>query len=225
MSDYVAILNVVQCKSPDESRDAMRSQLFSWWQKLKARPISSIVIFAAIILVIALIIVIILGYIFNWDWTGLGPYTPPNSNYQRGKTLWDWMQLLIIPAVLAVAGYAFTLTTSQNERRATEQRSKDEQKAAEQRSKTERYIALDNQLENRLQDYLDRMSELLLEKNLRKSMPDDEVRYIAQARTLSILAQVKDERTVSILQFLHNLNLINKNVNSNIISLEGAILT
>ena len=103
--------------------------------------------------------------------------------------------------------------------------SKDEQKAAEQRSKTERYIALDNQLENRLQDYLDRMSELLLEKNLRKSMPDDEVRYIAQARTLSILAQVKDERTVSILQFLHNLNLINKNVNSNIISLEGAILT
>ncbi|HEY4033408.1 MAG TPA: hypothetical protein VGL94_05530 [Ktedonobacteraceae bacterium] len=147
----------------------------SWWKKTKKHTISSIVISIVIITVVTLIVVIILGYHFDWDWTGLGPYTPPNSNYQRGKTLWDWLQLLVIPAVLAIAGYVFTLMTSKNERRATEQRSKDEQKAAEQRSQTERDIALDNQQENQLQDYLDRMSELLLEKNLRKSMPTEQL--------------------------------------------------
>ena len=116
----------------------------------------------------ALTTVIILGYCFNWAWTGLGSYTLPNSNFQGGKTLWDWMQLLIIPAVLAIAGYVFTLTTSENERRATEQRSRDE-----------RDTTLDNQREAALQDYIDKMSELLLEKKLRESQQDDEVRKIA----------------------------------------------
>ena len=200
----------------------MKSQLQVWWKKIKGHPISSIIISVAIIVVIALIIVIILGYRFDWDWTGLGPYTPPNSNFQRGKTLWDWMQLLIIPAVLAIAGYTFTLTTSQNERRATEQRSKDEQKAAEQRSQTERDIALDNQREAALQDYIDKMSELLLEEKLRESQQGDEVQKIARVRTLTVLTRLDSRRKRSVLQFLYELGLINKE--ACIVDLRGADL-
>jgi hypothetical protein len=77
----------------------------SWWQQIKIHPVR-IVLIAFLAAVIVLIISGILGYIFNWDWTGLGPYVSPphskDSNFQRGKTPWDWLQLLIIPAMLAL---------------------------------------------------------------------------------------------------------------------------
>ncbi|MGZ3611524.1 MAG: hypothetical protein ACXVBU_15830, partial [Ktedonobacteraceae bacterium] len=60
----------------------------------------------------------------------------------QGKTLWDWLQLLIIPVVLALGGYLFTYTTG----------------------RTEREIASDRQCEEALQAYIDKISELLLEK-------------------------------------------------------------
>ncbi len=54
---------------------------------------------------LVLFVVGVLGYIFNWDWVGLGPFVSPthpkDSDFQRGKTLWDWLQLLIIPLVQA----------------------------------------------------------------------------------------------------------------------------
>jgi hypothetical protein len=189
----------------------MKSQFQLWRQKTKDHPISSMVISILIISVIALIVVIILGYCFDWDWTGLGSYTPPakDSNFQRGKTLWDWLQLLIIPAVLAVAGYVFTLTTSQNERR-----------AIEQRSKTEHDIATDNQRETALQDYINKLSELLLEKKLRKSQLGEEVRNIARIRTLTVLLRLDDKRKGSILLFLYESGLIEKH--DSIINLSGA---
>ena len=42
------------------------------------------------------------------------------EQYQPGKTLWDWMQLLIIPVVLAVAAYLFNLATSHTEHKIAE---------------------------------------------------------------------------------------------------------
>src|SRR6266567_3437102 len=78
----------------------------SWWQQINRHPVRTVLItFLAVVVV--LIILSILGYIYNWDWTGLGPYVSPphskDSDFQRSKTMWDWLQLLIIPAVLAVA--------------------------------------------------------------------------------------------------------------------------
>src|SRR5207249_3544489 len=97
-----------------------------------------------ITLVIALFALIILGgYQFHWDWTGF------NGDNKSGKTLWDWLQLLIVPVVLAVGGYLFNFTVSRNERQ-----------AAANRDKTEREIASDNQREEALQAYIDKMSEL-----------------------------------------------------------------
>ncbi len=74
------------------------------------------------------------------------------------------MQLILIPAVLALRAFLFN--------------------RAELRR--EQAIALDNQRAAALQTYLDRMSDLLLEKNLRSSQPDDEVRTVARSQTLTI---------------------------------------
>ncbi len=144
----------------------MVSRFRSWWQKT-SKALDAVIIISLVILLV-LLVLIILGYSFNWSWTGL----------QR-RTLYDWLQLLIIPAVLAVGGYLFNYTTGQNE-----------QKATQLRDQTERDIALDNQREAALQAYIDNMSELLLEKDLRKSGDDDEVRKIARVRTLTVLPRL-----------------------------------
>lgn len=66
-----------------------------------------------------------------------------NTGFET-KTLWDWMELLVIPLVLAIG--ALILNRSERE--------------------TEREITKDRQQEAALQFYLDRMSELLLEKKI-----------------------------------------------------------
>ncbi len=129
-----------------------RARFRSWWQQIKQHPLRLAVIIGAAMLGIALLVVLVLGYIFNWGWTGLGSYIPPtkDSNFQRGKTLWDWLQLLIVPLVLAVGGFWLSQM----------------QKTTEQRRTT------DNQLETALQAYIDKMSELLLKEHLDERTAD-----------------------------------------------------
>ncbi len=174
------------------------ARLRSWWQKT-SKPLDAVIVTVLVVL-LALLVVIILGYSFNWSWTG----------FQR-RTLYDWLQLLIIPAVLAVGGYLFNYTTSRNE-----------QKATQLRDQTERDIALDNQRETALQAYIDSMSELLLERNLRESGADDEVRKIARVRTLTVLPRLDGRRKRSVIQFLYESDLIKRD--SSVINLDGADL-
>jgi pentapeptide repeat protein len=216
----------------------MGARLRSWWQKIQIHPVRTVLI-ALLAVVIVLIILSILGYILNWGWTGLGTYISPpypkDSTFQRGKTLWDWLQLLIIPAVLAVAGYVINLTISRGEQAATEQRAKSEREAADKLAKTEqdiakqRYeqdqqIALDKQREDLLQAYLDRMSELLLKEQLRSSAVDAEVRNVARVRTITVLTQLDARRIGYVFAFLREAKLMSVTKDDNAISLKNADL-
>ncbi len=171
----------------------MRARLRAWWQQVKQHRVTILVVAIILVVVIALIIV---GYRF--DWTGF------NGKNKSGKTLWDWMQLLFIPVVLAVAGFWF----NHRERKAAELRAEAEREIEQKRALAEREISEDNQREAALQEYLDRMSELLLHENLRRSKPDEEVQKIARARTLTVLRRLDGERKGSVLRFLHEANLI-----------------
>ncbi len=158
--------------------------LISYWNKTKRHPVITILILFAIAIILTIIIG---GYKFNWTWTGF------NGTDKTDKTLYDWMQLLFIPVVLAVAGFWF------NHR---------ERKAAELRAKAEQEIALDNQQETALQEYIKGMSELLLHEKLLESQPEDEVRKIARVQTLTILRRLNGERKGIILRFLYDANLL-----------------
>jgi len=81
----------------------------------------------------------------------------------------------------------------------------------------------DNQRETALQAYIDKISELLFdkEKNLRESKPGDEIRTIARARTLTLLRGLDATRQGLLIQFLSEAHLINENVNGGIIDLGG----
>jgi len=128
-------------------------------------------------LVIALLVGIIGGYVFNWNWTGSGR-----------KTLWDWLQLIFIPAVLTLGAIWYTA-----------------------RQNHDLHITLDNQRETVLQTYLDKMSELLLHEILHESKPGDDVRTIAHARTLTVLPKLDPNRKRSIILFLTESVLIEHN--------------
>src|SRR5205085_6204327 len=85
----------------------------------------------------------------NNKWTGLA-----------GKTIWDRLQLLIIPIVLAAIGFFFNVQQAQiSETNSARQHQFDQQ------------LALDQQRETTLKAYIDDMTNLLLTYNLDKSKP------------------------------------------------------
>jgi uncharacterized protein YjbI with pentapeptide repeats len=151
--------------------------LRSWWQQIKQHLVTILAVAITLIIAIALIIV---GYRF--DWTGF------NGNNKSGKTLWDWLQLLFVPAVLTLGAIWYTA-----------------------RQNHDLQITLDNQRETMLQTYFDKMSELLLHENLRQSEPGADVVNIAHARTLTVLPKLDPSRKRSIVLFLVESGLIDRN--------------
>jgi uncharacterized protein YjbI with pentapeptide repeats len=88
--------------------------------------------------------------------------------------------------------------------------------------KTERQIAQDRDQEAALQNYFDRMTELLLKEKLRESDEDSEVRSLARTRTLTVLRSLNDIRKGWLLRFLYESKLID--TRKIIIDLRGADL-
>ena len=148
------------------------------------------------VIVAGLVLRLILeGYKHNW--TGFGAFTDPKGDFHREKTLWDWMELLVVPAVLAVGALLF----NRAERKA-------ELRIEDQRAQTEREISSDRLREASLQAYLDKMTELLLDKGLRESKPSDEIRTVARVRTLTVLRALDGKRKGLLLRFLHDSDMI-----------------
>jgi len=114
-----------------------------------------------------------------------------------GKTVWDWLQLLIVPFALVVISFLFTM-----------QQDARQQRIEDQRAEAERTIQQQNAQDEALQAYLDQMSTLLLEKDLRDSEPDSEVRTLARARTLTVLGRFDPSRKRQVLRFLAEADLI-----------------
>jgi len=85
------------------------------------------------------------------------------------KTLWDWLQLLIIPIVVAVGGFLFTQSLNERQQKNEQLRSQDAS----------------------LQGYIDAMEELLLDRNLGTARSDAEVSSLARARTLTVLNELE----------------------------------
>jgi uncharacterized protein YjbI with pentapeptide repeats len=112
-----------------------------------------------------------------WGWTGFGD-----------KTVWDWLQLLIVPIVIAVASFWFTQQQDTRQQAIEEQRAQD---AA-------------------LQAYLDQMNLLMLESNLRNSEVGSEARTLARARTLTVLGRSDPGRRSQVLRFLIEAELVQR---------------
>jgi hypothetical protein len=222
----------------------MGAMFRSWWLKIKQHPFITT---GSIIVLFAIIVCGLVVY-FGWDWTGFnGGYsqiTTTSTSHGTttvtvkppGKTMWDWLQLLIIPVALALIALLFNRATTRTEQKIAADRYKQDkeiasrhyhqdQQIAKQRYEQDQNLALDKQREDLLHIYLDRMSELLLDKQLLTSEPDAEVRNVARVRTITILSQLDARRIGYVFAFLREAGLMSNKSDSNIVSLSEADLS
>jgi uncharacterized protein YjbI with pentapeptide repeats len=135
--------------------------------------------------------------LFGWEWTGFVSYTTPKSDTEEihpGKTFWDFLDLLIVPAALAVFAYLFRRI---------------EQNRDAKRDEREQQLEEDRQREAALQTYLDRMTELL-RNELGKPEPDERIKAIARTLMIVTMRRLDGKRNETLLRFLDEAGLIGK---------------
>jgi uncharacterized protein YjbI with pentapeptide repeats len=186
------------------------------------------------------IVIIVIGAsiptLYKYEWSGFGKdsnksksteetvkdgkvistKTTKTEHFQSPKTLWDWLGLggtIAIPVMI----YVFQAG---------------EQRRAEKRAKGEKEIADANLREEALQAYIDRMAEILIDKDRRlELLPnnndtniDNPVRDVARVRTTTILRRLEGdrERQGHVLDFLRDAELLQFILNG--VNLSGAKL-
>jgi hypothetical protein len=124
----------------------------------------------------------------------------------RGKTVWDWLDLLIVPLMLALITVGFAWQQDARQNHIEDQRAKAERELVDQRAQDEA-----------VQAYLDQMSNLLLEKDLRETSWNNEVptldggsevQTVARARTISVLPRLDPSRKTVVMHFLGEADLL-----------------
>lgn len=149
--------------------------------------------------------------------------TTRTTTFDDGKTFWDWMSLLGVPLTLAILGVLFQQI---------------QLKQAEAAAREQRELASEEAKEEILQGYFDRLSVLLVDKNLlaisakvrdtkssgegeSQQLPDgireeqellDSSLDVIRARTLSILRRFEDDsvRKGSVMRFLIEAHIISR---------------
>jgi len=157
-----------------------------------------------IAVLLLLLVLIIYGYVTGQRWVGVA-----------NKSLWDWLELLIVPVVLAVAGFVLS-DAAQNER---EREQSDRQAAADLAQRQREEMAVSRRAQNEaLESYLNQMSDIIVDKQVVKKVRAgyeekvedlSEVR-IAQARTLVILSGLDKVRKRDPLYLIYELGLIDR---------------
>jgi len=139
------------------------------------------------------------------------------------KTLWDLMQLLIVPVALASIGFVFTTQQEAHQQEIENKRAQAQREIEDKRAQAERELAKQNAQAAALQAYLDQMSTLLVKNDLRTSAEESEVRTVAQARTATVLQRLDADANRNVIRFLNEARLT-RNGQSSINLLAGADL-
>src|SRR5450759_1578827 len=180
-------------------------KLGTWWNQFKRHRIAIGVVAIVLVVVIALIIV---GYWF--DWTGFNGYNKvtithtisgtnagtvtKTEEYQPGKALWDWLNLLALLAIPAVVALGAAWYTAQ------------QGKVSDRQNR-------DNQREATLQTYIKEMSDIILNDDLYDPQNGFRLRQIAKIRTLTTLRQLDGPRKGLALRLIIGTDLLTLMIN------------
>lgn len=129
------------------------------------------------------------------SWTGFGERTI-DQNKEAAKTLWDWLELLIIPLAIGVFGWFF----------------KTSEKAKAQ------IIEEEKAQNSSLESCIDSITNLIINHRLTNN-PETEIKIIAQTKISLALSNLNGTRKGQILQFLYESYLISRNP---LVKLQGA---
>ena len=145
----------------------------------KGSAISSRFLFLTLGMLLIFVLFLLAGY------TVLAPYT----EFPKHK-LWDWLGLGIVSVAIFLVGLLFSRRQREQQEAATREHEQDAALAA----------------------YLDQMSDLMIDQQLGKDRSDnlkEQVRKVAEARTIAILLEVDSEHKRRPLKLVYELGLIN----------------
>jgi uncharacterized protein YjbI with pentapeptide repeats len=138
------------------------------------------------------------------DETGEPQKRSITTETQSARTVWEWLTVLAISAVIGVGAILFSA------------------RQAEQQQEIQHTQANDDAI----QTYFNRMGILLTEEDLRTSPDDSEARTLARSRTLTILSRLDPEGRSRVLEFLLEAELIQRIQQKDpVINLNGANLS
>ena len=150
-----------------------------------------------IILLLTIYAIVLRQKGFVWaEGTGFGDYIDPIGNFYRGKTLWDVLELIIVPVILA--GGAWWLNRRDNRRN--------------------ELVTAENTYDRIFEHYIDNISDLMLENNLvlarnwQQPSEKDAVQVpfpktsveVARIQTITALRSLDTKRRNMILQFIRD---------------------
>src|SRR5215204_544862 len=115
------------------------------------------------------------------------------------KTLWQFLDLLIIPLALAIIGFGFTAQQQARQTHIDTKRYERAQAVEEQRAQNAA-----------LQAYLDQMSQLILDSKLLEAEQGGPVHILARARTITAITQFDGENNQAVTRFLSESGLLRK---------------
>jgi uncharacterized protein YjbI with pentapeptide repeats len=133
-------------------------------------------------------------------WSGLPERRIPkaaNEEVLPAKTVWDVLQLLIVPVLLVLIALYF------NSQQTSRDRSREDR-----RTRQDRALAEDAREDATLDAYIAKMSALMLDRGLLKARPGSAVRQVARTATLATVRRVSGSRKGEVLLFLYESGLL-----------------
>jgi len=144
------------------------------------------------VVLLCLAFALYLGYRYKLDWVGVA-----SASNNDVKSLWDWMELLLFPAALAIGIWWLS---------STEQRR--QQNRIEAQKQIEIQAVIEKQRQEAVQDYIDHMTRFILEENLIAADEESALLAIATAKTLATLRMLDPVRKAIVIRFLYDTQLI-----------------
>jgi uncharacterized protein YjbI with pentapeptide repeats len=121
----------------------------------------------------------------------------PDEDVQPAKTVWDVLQLLIVPVLLVLIALYF------NSSQASRDRSREDRQARQDRA-----LAEDAREDATLDAYIAKMSSLILDRGLLKSGEWSAVRQVARTATLATVRRLSPARKGEVVRFLYEAGLL-----------------
>ncbi|MBK8989903.1 MAG: pentapeptide repeat-containing protein [Chloroflexi bacterium] len=187
-------------RMPSRIFRSLKYKLKDLWARAKSywRTLVSKRLVIALITVTILVSFVYIGSQFGWSWVGLGEFKLIKSStneevvfYRPPKTLWDFLEAAILPALAALVIY----TLDHNDKKAKQRIADEERKQAA------------------LTGFIDRVSDLILnQSNIQERGEDNthnnHVHEMIHARLLEVVKGLDGSRKAQLFEFLQGLELI-----------------
>jgi hypothetical protein len=144
--------------------------------------------------------------------------------YPYDKGLWDWLELLIVPAVIAVGVFLLDQRQRERDRAAEEDRQRRQQQEMEEQRDRELQVEDQRAQDAALQIFLDKMDDMMDRLRIRdkptsfsvvrggmtpnEAERQDELRTLMRARTLTVLERLDGSRKRAVMRFLVEVGLL-----------------